>query len=138
MASIFKQKKYKPIPDNAEIVRRRDHKIARWVDGRGNRKEAPLSDDGIQIIVESGPYWGKYRDHNGIVRRKSTECRDKQSAEKQLNDWLTEADQIRSGIVTGAQLEAKSHARVPLTKHREDYLSYLASKTQRGRRIFYI
>ena len=134
MASVYKQKKYKPIPDNAEIVRRRDHKIARWIDGRGNRQEATLSDDGIQIIVDSGPYWARFRDADGIERRKSTGCRDKQAAQQILQDWLNEADQIRSKIITPSQIDAKQHAQARIKLHREEYLEHLKNMTKRGRR----
>jgi integrase len=135
MASVYKQRKYRPIPDNAEIVRRRGGKIARWVDGRGTRQEAPLSEDGIQIVLESGPYWGKYRDHNGVVKRRSTGCRDRQSAEKKLQDWLTEADRLDSCLITTAQIDAKQHAKRPIKDHRQNYKEHLKYKTVRGRRV---
>jgi integrase len=134
MASVYKQKKYRPIPENAEIIRRRGHKIARWDDRRGTRREAPLSEDGSQVIIESGPYWGKYRDHNSVVKRRSTGCRDKQSAEKKLQDWLTEADRVDSGLVTTEELNARQRAKRPIDEHLEAYIAFLRHKTTRGRR----
>jgi len=134
MASVYKQKKYKPIPDNAEIVRRRGQKVAKWTDGRGTRQEAPLSEDGSQIILENGPYWGKYRDHNGVVKRRSTGCRDKQSAEKRLQDWLTESDRLDSQLITTDELNAKQHAKRPTSEHTTVYIKALEHKTTRGKR----
>jgi len=134
MASLYKQKKYKPIPKNAEIIRRRNNKVARWVDGRGARKEAPLSEDGKQIIVESGPYWGKYRDHNGIVKRRSTGCKDRQCAEKKLTDWILEDQRVDSKLTTPVEIEAKQHAKRSIDEHLEAYSEFLKHKTTRGRR----
>jgi len=134
MASVYKQRKYKPIPENAEIIRRRIGKVARWVDGRGVKKEAPLSDDGTQIILEIGPYWCKYRDRNGIVQRRSTGCQDKQCADSKLNAWILEDQQIDSKLVRPEEIDAKQHAQKPIKQHRKDYIEALKYKTTRGRR----
>jgi len=134
MASLYKQKKYKSVPDNAEIVRRRGKRIAKWVDGRGSKQNAPITIDGTQIILESGPYWGKYRDQNGVVKRLSTGCRDKQSAEKKLQGWLTDSDRLDSGLVTTGELNAKQYAKRPIGEHLEAYVAFLGHKTTRGRR----
>jgi hypothetical protein len=71
--------------------------VARWIDGRGTKKKAPLSEDEKQIILETGPYWGKYRDYNGIVKRRSTGCMDKQCADRMLQDWLLEDERVDWG-----------------------------------------
>ena len=134
MGTLYKQRKYKPIPENAEIIRRRTGKVARWTDGRGTKKEAPLSDDGAQIILETGPWWGKYRDHNGIVKRRSTGCQDKQCADSKLNAWILEDQQIDSKLVRPEEIDAKQHAQKPIKQHRKDYTEALKYKTTRGRR----
>ncbi len=134
MATLYKQRNYKPIPENAEIIRRRTGKVARWIDGRETKKEAPLSEDGKQIILESGPYWAKYRDHNGIVKRRSTGCRDKQCPDNILKDWIHEDERVESKLTTPGEIDAKQHAQRPITEHRKDYIEALKYKTTRGRR----
>ncbi len=134
MATLYKQRKHKSIPENAEIVRRRNSKVARWVDGRGNRQEAPLSEDGTQIILETGPYWCKYRDYNGIIKRRSTGCLDKQCANEKLKDWVLEDQQVDSKLIRPEEIDAKQHAQKPIKDHRVDYIEALKYKTTRGRR----
>ena len=67
-------------------------------------------------------------------RRKSTECRDKQSAEKKLQDWLTESDRLDSCLITSDELNAKQHAKRPICEHLGAYIAFLRHKTTRGRR----
>ena len=49
MANLYKKTYPMDMPDGAEIITRRGKPLARWVDGRGNTKMAPLHEDGERI-----------------------------------------------------------------------------------------
>ena len=135
MASIFKRTTKRPIPQDAEIVQRRRNKAARWVDQRGRKHEAELDADGISVLIESSVWTARYRDADGIERKRSTKCRDKQAAQQVLNDWLAEVEKITAGIITKDESNIASHAGQGIGQHIEAYLDYLKAKTVRGRAV---
>jgi integrase len=138
MASIFKKYRKRPLPSNAEILSRKREglaiKVARWVDGRGTKRTADLHDDGQHILVESNDYYARYVDSNGIKRRPSTGCSDKQAAEQVLRDLIAQTNAISSGLTSQEVVDAKEHAKRPVTVHVEEYIEHLRYKTTRGRR----
>lgn len=73
----------------------------------------------------AGPWVARFRDGNGLVVERSTRCRDKSAARQVLADWETEAEKIRAGIVSAAELDTAAWGRVPLEKHNKDYAAHL-------------
>lgn len=135
MATIYRKVYPVPMPEGSEIITRRGVRLARWVDGNGNTKTAPLSAHGTKIMHEAGCWYARYKDADGIDRRVSTGCRDEQAARKVLADLLAEAEKVRSGILTPQESQAARHAARPVAEHIADYLAYLATKTVRGRKV---
>jgi integrase len=56
MPTLYKKTDRKPIPEGAEILTRKGVRHARWTDRRGRTRTAPLTDDGLGVLVERG-YW---------------------------------------------------------------------------------
>jgi len=65
MASIFKRKRTRPIPDGAEIVTKGGKRFARWPGKSGRTKRAELSEAGEAIVVEDASYTIACTDDDG-------------------------------------------------------------------------
>jgi integrase len=125
MASIYREKYRRPLPEGAVISERRGKKIARWVDERGRAQVAELEKDGKRVVFEYENWFARYRDASGQVRRVSTGCRDEQAARQVLANLVSEMEKVKSGIMTHDDARAGAHADVPLARHVEDYLTHL-------------
>ena len=89
MGNVFKKTVTRPLPPNAEIITRQGVRLARWRDGKGKTRTAPVTtgkDGADRIRDESGTYVARYRDGNGLVVEVSTGCRDKTAAQSVLAD----------------------------------------------------
>ena len=64
MAYVFHEKRRRPIPAGAEIIRRKDSKVARWV-SRGRTFTADVVGD--SVIIEGRIYWARWRGADGLV-----------------------------------------------------------------------
>ena len=105
MGTIFRKTYTKPLPDGAEIQIRKDKRVARWKDGSGKTRTAKVTtgkDGSNRIISVSGTYTAKYRDGEGVVRERSTSCRDQAAARQVLRDLEKRADMVRSNFRTAA------------------------------------
>src|SRR5262249_62340889 len=55
----------KPLPPNAEVFTRKGKRLARWVDGKGKRREAEVTDDGQRVRLLSSKWYGEWKDPDG-------------------------------------------------------------------------
>jgi integrase len=134
MATIYRKVYPIPMPDGVEIITRRGLKLARWQSGKGQVRTAEVLDDGhVQFVSDC--WYVRYRDADGVMRRRTTGCRDKQAAEKFLADILSGVDKVKVGIMSAEELAAGDRIEEPVGRHINDYLAQLAVKTVRGRRI---
>jgi len=134
MATIYKKKYPIPMPDGAEIVTVRGRAVARWTNAKNQVRTAEVLDDGrIQFVSDC--WYMRYRDAEGIMRRGSTGCRDKQAAQKKLADVLASVEKVQAGIITSQEKQIATHAERLLSEHVEDYLQHLARKRIRGRKV---
>ena len=62
---LFKRKKKYPMPEGATITTRCGIKTAQWVDGKGTKRRAILTDDG-RIEVEMATYTTRYRNTQAL------------------------------------------------------------------------
>ncbi len=100
MAFIFKQRRRKPIPETAEIVRRRGRTVARWTSsGRTYTAEV----DGDSIITQGRTYKARWRDANGIMREASTGCTSADMAESWLAEKVADVERVKSGVVSASE-----------------------------------
>lgn len=134
MATIYRKKYPIPMPPGAEIVTRRGQKLARWQSGKGQVRTAEVLDDKhVQFVSDC--WYVRYRDADGVMRRETTGCRDKQAAEKFLADILAGVDKVKAGVMSAEEMAAGDRVEEPIGRHVDDYLAQLAVKTVRGRRV---
>jgi integrase len=125
MATIFREKWRRPLPDGAEIIERGGKKIARWTDSHGRSRTAELDKDGKRIWFYYPNWFVRYRDADGVMRRESTGCRDEKAARQILARILSEVEKVKSGIISRDEANISVHADAPLSKHVEDYMTHL-------------
>ena len=131
MGTVYKPTATKPIPEGAERVTRKGKRFARWRDGKGKTRTAPITvgqDGAERIVIESSKYVARYRDGNGVVRVKPTGCRDEQAARSVLADLERRAELVRSGVMTSEEDAVSRHQETPLSEHFDAYLAYLEAK----------
>ena len=75
-----------------------------------------------------GCYLARWRDGVGIMRTRSTQCRDRMAAQARLAEWEKQAERERAGIVTAADAQAADWAAVPVAQHIEDYVAALKGR----------
>ena len=134
MALVYKKTYPIHMPPGAEITTRHGKKVARWESGKGQFRTAEVLDDG-RVMFVSDCWYIRYRDADGTMRRASTGCRDKQSAEKFLADTLAGVDKMKVGIITEEEREVADHGELPVETHVKDYLEHLSRKRIRGRKV---
>ncbi|MCD4824709.1 MAG: site-specific integrase [Phycisphaerae bacterium] len=138
MASLYKQRYTTKIPPKAEIVKIDGKKKVRMV-GRGGKTK--LLDfvrgrDGDDRMVGYSPNWMiNYVDYDGRRRVKSTGCRDKTAARQVMTQLELEVEQVRSGVLSRRELRLAEYRVASIEELIRDYLTHLAVKTVKGRRI---
>jgi len=134
MATVYRKKYPIPMPEEAEIIVRRGKKVARWQNGKQQVRTAEVLDDGrVQFVSDC--WYIRYRDADGLMRRESTGCRDRQAAEKVLADRLADVEKVKAGVMSKEEMTAAEQLDTPLCQHTQDYLAELAIRTIRGRRV---
>src|SRR5258707_333453 len=117
MGSVFKKTVTRPLPPGAETIVRQGVKLARWRDGKGKLKTAPLTigrDGTGRIRDESGTYFARYRDGNNVVIEAPTGCRDESAARQVLADLERRSERIRAGLMTSAEARTAEHLTTPI------------------------
>ena len=70
LSRLYRPTYTKPLPADAEIVRHKDKRFARFTDRRtGKLRKAPLAKDGKRVLLHSKTYWGQYVDEYGAERK---------------------------------------------------------------------
>ena len=130
MGNVFKKTVTRPLPPNTEIITRQGVRLARWRDGKGKMRTAPMTtgkDGADRIRDESATYVARYRDGDGIVVEVSTGCRDKTAAQNVLADLERKAERVRAGLLTPAEARTAEHLATPIGEHVDAYLNSLAA-----------
>ncbi len=131
MSSVFRKQYTKPMPEGAELFTKKGQRFARWRDGKGRTRTAPLAkaDGGkLRVVLESPLFHAKYRDGAGVLRVVPTGCRDEKNARQYLADLETKAEKVRSGVLTAAEVEVGRHRGTALAEHFKAYLAHLETK----------
>ncbi len=134
VATIYKAKRRVPIPDGAEILESRGKRFAVWTAG-DRRRRAPLSADGLSIIMAGAGYTIQYFDHNGKRRKKTTRCPDRDAVERLANALETGAMNRREGLIDPAQERLAQQARRPLAEHLTDFERFLTDKGNTSKHV---
>src|SRR6516225_3069103 len=131
MGSLFKKAVTRPLPPGAELITRQGQRLARWRDGKGKVKTAPVTtgqNGSDRIRDESGTYVARYRDGNGLVVEVSTGCRDKTAAQSVLADLERQAERVRAKLLTPAEARAADHVGKPIGEHIDAYISSMEAR----------
>jgi hypothetical protein len=128
MGNVFKQAVTRPLPNGAEIIVRQEVRLARWRDGKGKMKSAPLTtgqDGSERIRDESATYVARYGD--GLLVEVSTGCRDKTAAQSVLADLERRAETVRPNLIISAEDRIADHLATAISEHFDTYLESLAA-----------
>jgi hypothetical protein len=129
MATIYKRRDLRPIPEGAEIVTYRGRKYAKWTNAKtGDTQRAALNNAGDKIVCESPYYTIKYFDHDGRRVKATTRCGDKDAAQQLANGYEAEAALRKREIIDPTQERFATEARRSLQDHVADFAAYLTAK----------
>jgi len=135
MGTVYRETYTKPVPEGAETATRNGERIATWRDANGRKRSATLNIEGTRIVVRSGVYVAKWRDGAGVVRKRSTGCRDRGAALAVLAEWEKRAENVRAGVRTASEDSVLDHLATPIAEHVAAYLDHLRSKPGKGGRV---
>src|SRR5262245_60247566 len=128
MGSVFKKAVTRPVPSGAEFITRQGVRLARWRDGKGKVRTAPVTtgrDGAERLRDESGTYFARYRDGGGVVVEVATGCRDESAARQVLADLERRAERVRAGLITPAEARTAEHLTTPIGEHVAAFLASL-------------
>jgi integrase len=131
MASVFRKKVTKPLPAKAEVFLRKGDRIARWKDGRGRNRTAPVTtgrDGTDRIVIQAATYTAKYRDGQGVVREVATGCRTKDGALSVLRELTGRAEKVRAQIISPEEDRIADHQVTTLQEHIASYVDHQTVK----------
>jgi integrase len=120
MASVFKRKRNHPIPGGAQIVASRGKRYAKWTDGRGRSRRAPLNDAGDRIIIESQKWIIVYSTASG-ERRTVTGASDYEVSKRMAVKLESDEVQYRYGARDRRQDRLREAASKPMKQHRDEF-----------------
>lgn len=129
MATIYRKLDRKPIPAGAEVLTRKNGRVARWIDPRGRPHTAPLSGDGTRILVERAVWYIDYEGPDGR-RKTASGYRDKEATQKKARDLVRDAGREREGLPVADREKA-------LTPTLQALEIYLADLDRKGRDSMY-
>ncbi|MDY3555746.1 site-specific integrase [Gemmata sp. JC717] len=127
MGSLFRRTLRRAVPQAATITNKNGQPVARWR-SRGKWQTAPVVeyDDGSRSVeLETGTYYGRFKDHTGRTVERSTGCRDEANARQKLAAWEREAEQIRAGVLDASELNTARAASGPILPQLSAYLQSL-------------
>ena len=120
MGSVFRKCVTRPVPPTATITKQGGKRLARWKKraSKWTTAEIVTRPDGREVIsVESGTFFAKYRDADGIVQVVPTGCRSEDAARQILADFERQTERVRAGVVTVQELAVADRMSVPIARH---------------------
>jgi integrase len=132
MGSVFRKCVTRPIPPAATMTTQGGRRVARWRTRAAKWASAEVltRPDGREFIrVESGTFFAKYRDGDGMVRVVPTGCRDESAARQILADLERQSDRVRAGVITTQELAVADRMSVPISQHIAEFISTLTGST---------
>ena len=131
MATVYRKKIIRPMPDGAEIVTRRGRQLVRWRDGRGKNRTAEIAvgkDGVVRIATRTATYYARYRDASGHRQDVPTGCRDETAARAVLADLVRRSELVKANVITPTEDAIADHQITPLLEHMEAWLSHIKAK----------
>lgn len=122
VATIYKRRDLRPIPEGAEIVTYRGKRYAKWTNAKTDTvQRAPLSPSGDKIVCESPYYTVQYFDHDGRRQKVATRCADRDAAQQLANELESKAMLRREGLIDPTQERVAAEGRRSLQEHLADF-----------------
>ena len=128
MATVYKRRELRPIPDGAEITTYRGKPYAAWTDAKGKARRAPLNAAGDRIAMVAETYTAQYFDENGKRRKAPTGCGDKATAQQVADRLQADAALRKRGIINATQERFAAEARRPLSEHVAEFRAVLEAR----------
>ncbi|HUT56507.1 MAG TPA: site-specific integrase [Phycisphaerae bacterium] len=131
MATVYRKKIIRPMPEGAEIVTQRGMQLARWQNGDGRRRTAEVAvgrDGVVRIATRTATYYARYRDGSGHRLDVPTGCRDETAARAVLADLVRRSELVKANVITPKEDVIANHQDTPLLEHMEAWLAHLEAK----------
>jgi integrase len=136
MGSLRRKTHLKPVPEGAELFKKRvqgvtdPQRFASWItkSGKKTARIKTLPDGAIRVVIETGRWLASYVDASGRTREVSTDCREKQEAEKVLDELVHRAKLIRTGVVTEEEDAIADPQATAMVEHFEAYRTHMLSR----------
>lgn len=123
MAHIRRIPYTKPLPEGAEIFRRKGKTLARFRTKKGKPVVVPLTEDGKRVRLLSSKYYGEYVDADGRPHRIPL-ATDKGASTQMFARMLKREERKKAGLCDPFETQ---HER-PLAEHLEDYRRFLEAE----------
>jgi len=138
MASLYRQRYTKKIPQGAEILTVNGEKKVK-ITGHGGRVKIfdyVIGQNGEpRLGGHSNTWFVSYVDLDGIRRNQTTGCCDKAAARQVLAKIEQQLEHVKSGIMSKHELQMLECRDAPIAIHFDDYMQHLEVKTIRGRSL---
>lgn len=125
MASIYKRKRMKSIPEGAKIVKTKRGTVARWVTGNGQKQEGLVKGD--KVVLEARKYTISYSDMNGS-RICISGTTDRETSQQLAVEHERTVALVKSGMMDARTLGIREQGKRPIDEHLEDYIAHLRAK----------
>jgi len=135
VATIFKRREARPIPEGATVATYRGRPYATWTDARGKAQRALLNSAGTEIIQEAEIYSCMYFDERGKRRKKTTGCKDRKTAQEVANKIELDANLRKRGHIDSKAERYAQEARRPILEHLADFRAFLADKDNTAKHV---
>lgn len=132
MASIFRKTYRRPVPPGATIGKKNGVAVARWTDGRGRQRTAPLSEGGACVVLEYAKWSIEYTAADGS-RATAPGFKDRRATEARAAELERAADRQRSGLAD----HDESMAARPIDDAIADWLADLLRQDRTPRYVYY-
>lgn len=121
MASVYKRRELRPIPEGATITTYRGKPCATWTDAKGKTRRATLGKCGRKIVQEAPFYTVEYFDESGKRRKSKTRCGDKDAALQIAAELEKQVMLRKRGLVDPVQEQLAIQQRRPFAEHARDF-----------------
>ena len=131
MATVYRKKIIRPMPEGAEIATQRGKQLACWRDGRGRKRMAEIAvgrDGVVRIATRTATYYARYSDGRGRRLDVPTGCRDETAARAVLADLVRRSELVKANVITPTEDAIADHQCIPLIEHVEVWLAHLEAK----------
>jgi len=134
MGRLLRKSFTKSLPKGAEIVTKQGKRLAVWRDAAGKKRTGELvGEDRVRI---ASPVWVmRYRDADGRIVECSTGCRDKGAAQAVLSEKNTEAERVRAGILSVADMDRAKAGSFSIETHFQAFEQHLRARFVGARHI---